>query len=335
MEKLLTISIPAYNISKFIDRIMSTILSSKYKDALEVLIVNDGSTDNTLELAQKYQKAEPSVIKIIDKKNGGHGSTINAGIEKATGRYFKVIDGDDWVDTNALDYMINELINLNIMDDILVCDYTFVDENCEVIEKINNLEQNHISDKFSYNSTYPVEKICSSGTFPFPFHSLYYRTDLMKKSRKIDENCFYVDIEYALYPFEYAQTIRFINANVYMYLIGREGQSISPENYYKNKSNLETVLFSLLDFYQSESVSTKLKLYILRRIQALYSDIVNVYLYIGNKNEANNWFIPIEKKTKEVSLQFYNSMKSNTILKFIRAMHYCGYRFFSFYKAKK
>lgn len=234
-----------------------------------------------------------------------------------------------------MDYLIRELIENDVSDDVIVCDYSFVNEEGNITEQVNNLKQNKIDHLFSYNVTYSVERVCASGTFPFPFHSLYYKTETFYKSRKIDEKCFYVDIEYALYPFENAKTLRFSNANVYMYLLGREGQSVSPENYCKNRANLETVFFSLLDFYTSDTLSEEKKDYIFRRMTALYSDIVDVYLYIGNAEIANNWFIPIEDKLKAQAQFVFERMNSNHLLKAIRLVHYHGYSMLSDFKKKR
>lgn len=101
MSKVLTITIPAYNVEKYMDEVLPTFLAESIMDKIEILIVNDGSKDKTSEIGKRYEAQYPGVIKLVDKENGGHGSTINKGIELATGKYFKVVDGDDWVDTDA------------------------------------------------------------------------------------------------------------------------------------------------------------------------------------------------------------------------------------------
>ena len=100
--KILTISVAAYNVEKTLDKTLESFNDARVYNDLEVLIVDDGSKDNTKLVAQKYEKIAPQTFKYVEKENGGHGSTINKGISLATGKYFKVIDGDDWVDTDAL-----------------------------------------------------------------------------------------------------------------------------------------------------------------------------------------------------------------------------------------
>ena len=113
MNKILTIVIPAYNVENYLDEILPTFLDNEILNDIEIIIVNDGSKDNTAIIAREYEKKYPQTVVLIDKENGGHGSTINSGIKHANGKYLRVIDGDDWVDTNALKNFVNKLKSLN------------------------------------------------------------------------------------------------------------------------------------------------------------------------------------------------------------------------------
>ena len=97
--KLLTIVVPIYNTEKYLERCVESITPKDVLEDVEILLVNDGSKDNSLQIMKKYAAKYPDTVKVIDKENGGHGSTINAGLKVATGRYFKVLDSDDWFDT--------------------------------------------------------------------------------------------------------------------------------------------------------------------------------------------------------------------------------------------
>ncbi len=98
MEKLLTIVVPAYNVEKYIKNCLDSFIDLSVLRSLEILIVDDGSTDSTASLAHTYEQKYPYSFKVLSKENGGHGSTINYAIPRATGKYFKVVDGDDWLD---------------------------------------------------------------------------------------------------------------------------------------------------------------------------------------------------------------------------------------------
>lgn len=108
-NKVLTISVASYNTEKYIRKTMDSFIVPEIMDKMEVLIINDGSSDNTLEIAREYENKYPDTFRAIDKQNGGYGSTINKAIEIARGRYIKTIDGDDWVDKEGLISLIRFL----------------------------------------------------------------------------------------------------------------------------------------------------------------------------------------------------------------------------------
>lgn len=317
MKKILTIVIPAYNIAPYINTIMNSLIASKYLNQLDILIVNDGSKDNTVEKAKIYEEQYCESIKVIDKENGGHGSTINAGIKEAKGKYFKVLDGDDWVSTSEMDKLLEKMSLLD--NDMIVSNFSYVDNDGKILENVNSCP-----DSLAYNKTFDIEEVCHD-TFPFPFHSLYFKTEIYKRTKKIDEKCFYVDVEYALYPIEFVKTVYFCKENVYMYRLGNEGQSVSMVGYIKNRWNLKTVLFSLCEFYNLPKLSEVKKDYILRRIQAIYADIVEVYLVLGNKTEANKYLPIINVELKERYPELYCKM-NNKLANFVKKHNYRFYK---------
>lgn len=319
LEKVLTVVIPAYNISSYINKIMSSLLACDRKEKLEILIVNDGSKDDTKEKAIEYKNQYPEIIQVIDKKNGGHGSTINAGIEIASGKFFKVIDGDDWVDTKELNSL---LLKLDLIeDDMVVCGFTFVDEEENIIK-----EEKTVPPGFEYEISYRSEVVYEKQKFPFPFHSLFYKTEIYKKSPKLDENCFYVDLEYALFPIEFVNTICFCQENVYMYRIGSSGQSVSPDNYLKNCNDLVTVLFSLSRVAVSYNICLAKRNYVIRRIAGVYATILDIYFYIDNKREANKFLIDIEYKLEKMYPEVFSFLSENNEIKILRLLNYNGYK---------
>ena len=102
MCKILTIAIPAYNMEKYVGRCLDSVLHTAMTNTIEVLLINDGSKDSTLRIAQEYATKWPETLRVINKPNGGWGSAINCAISEAAGKYFKILDADDWFDTQAL-----------------------------------------------------------------------------------------------------------------------------------------------------------------------------------------------------------------------------------------
>ena len=98
MSKRLTIVIPCYNVEQYLAECLDSILDTRYNNVLEVLAINDGSKDDTLALAREYEARFPEILRVIDKPNGGWGTVINMAIAEARGRYFKILDSDDWFD---------------------------------------------------------------------------------------------------------------------------------------------------------------------------------------------------------------------------------------------
>ena len=105
--KLLSFAIPCYNSEKYMEKCIDSILIGG--EDVEILIVNDGSKDRTAEIADAYEAKYPTICRAIHQENGGHGEAVNAGIRNATGRYFKVVDSDDWVDPDAYRAILSKL----------------------------------------------------------------------------------------------------------------------------------------------------------------------------------------------------------------------------------
>ena len=108
-SKVLTIAIPSYNVERYLEHGLASYCSPKLESGLEVIVVDDGSTDATALIAESFVKRSPSIFKVISKENGGHGSTINAALQQARGKYFRVVDGDDWVCTQGLIDLVERL----------------------------------------------------------------------------------------------------------------------------------------------------------------------------------------------------------------------------------
>lgn len=124
--KLLSVVIPCYNSQEYMKYCIESLLPGG--EDVELLIVNDGSSDKTTEIANEYAKAYPSIIRAIHQINGGHGEAVNTGIKNATGLYLKVVDSDDWVDTRAYLKILNilkEFTNENKSIDMFISNFVY------------------------------------------------------------------------------------------------------------------------------------------------------------------------------------------------------------------
>lgn len=246
--KVLTVVVPTYNAEKYLRDNLESFLIESIMDSLEILIINDGSTDHSLDIAMEYVRQYPDVFRVITKANGGHGSGINYGIKYANGKYFKVVDSDDWVDSAAFEKLMKSLRESD--SDIVYSGFYWVFDEGQGDKALfqKKAEIKEAFDGVNYGKEYCFDKV--SNRLYIKMHSMTIRTELLRKIHSnIDEHCYYVDTEYITYPIPFVKTIRFIDAFVYMYRIGRTGQSVSIEKMQHNAKSYDIVLSSLLSFY--------------------------------------------------------------------------------------
>lgn len=308
MNKILTIVIPSYNTVNYIDECLPTILNITNRRLLEVLLVNDGSKDNTLEKCVYYQKKYPDVIRVIDKENGGHGSVINCGIREATGKYFKIIDGDDWVKDHELERLINDLQDKNI--DLVVNPYILHNESSSKEFQVC----------FGDERTGNISEIFSNVSEEFSLHAITYKTELLKNNDiKVRENCFYEDTEYILYPLCYITNVYILDYPVYVYRIGTVTQSVNPESAYRNRDMHRKIVFDCINYYQNNmmDIDYELRKYCEKIVISRIISQYNIYLK-GSVNyeiakEVRKW----NQELKNFSPIFYNK-SSKFHIKLIR-----------------
>lgn len=223
--KLLSVTVPCYNSENYMKKCIDSLL--KGGEDVEIIIVDDGSEkDRTAEIADEYQANYPSIVKVIHKENGGHGSAVNAGIDAATGLYFKVVDSDDWVKEEAYIQVLDTLRLLAGGDralDLLICNYVYEKEG-EKRKKIIHYHHTLPKDQmFTWDDCHHFLK----GHYIL-MHSVIFRTRLLKECGiRLPEHTFYVDNIYVYEPLPYVQNMYYLDVNFYRYFIGRGDQSVN------------------------------------------------------------------------------------------------------------
>lgn len=315
MEKILTIVIPSYNVARFLPEVMPTYIDDRILDKLEILIVNDGSKDETGKIAEGFAAKYPESIKHIAKENGGHGSTINTGINYATGKYFKVIDGDDWVDTEALVKLIDKLEKAD--SDIVLTPFMRVYESGNEtskrdvsvtdggIAKDSFRKEITTFEKVDFEKEYAVCDVLWLIKDAYQIHSTTFKTDIIKQIPKISENCFYVDVEYVFFPLEFAKTVSFFDFPVYQYRLGNANQSVSIANLIKNRSMHEQVTKHIIEFGKKQNFDANMKLFVDSRMRGLARKQMDIYLCMPDVKEGKReWLIFSDYLKKEVPYIF-------------------------------
>lgn len=226
MDKLLTVIVPAYNMEQYIEKCCkSLLLTEKKMSLLEILIINDGSTDKTSEIGHIFQSQYPDVFKIIDKKNGHYGSCVNEGLKLATGKYVKILDCDDTFDTTVFDSYVDILERCDA--DLVITDFSMVDKDNNIIKTIHySLETNIVQNTSTLPSTLYEN---------FAMHAVTYKTELLKEIDYTQtEGIMYTDQEWIFYPMSNMNTFYYFNQSLYLYLTDRDGQSVDPTIHQKN-----------------------------------------------------------------------------------------------------
>lgn len=285
--KYISFAIPCYNSQEYMAHAIESILPGG--EDVEIIIVNDGSKDRTSEIAHEYMKKYPSIIKVVDKENGGHGDAVNAGLANAQGKYFKVVDSDDWVDTEALEKILQFLHRLEDEQesiDMLVSNYVY--------EKVGAAHKKVIH----YRNVLPQEKVFrwdEIGRFHLDqyilMHSVIYRTDMLKLSQiSLPKHTFYVDNIYVYYPLPYVRKIYYLDVDFYRYYIGREDQSVNEKVMIKRLDQQIFVTRKMIDMYQMKDIqSKKLRQYMMNYLAIMMT--VSSILCIRSKSKEN-----LEKK---------------------------------------
>lgn len=245
--KALTIIVPAYNMQDYLPQCVESLLDGS-SEALEVLVVNDGSTDRTSEIAHDFARRHPSIVWVIDKSNGHYGSAVNAGLDAASGFYVKVIDADDSVEPSAFQCLIDVAVKQmgagTAAADLLVNDWVVVNASGVLSQVFRHPRMR--SDGSKSVDSLPDVAIRDLQTF-----ALTYRRDLLKGiSYRQTEGIPYTDTEWSILPMRMVKTLLYVPAVVVRYRMGRQGQTMAPETYARDFPIVESILSKIVLGYR-------------------------------------------------------------------------------------
>ena len=323
-NKLLSIVVPAYNMEKYICKNIESVMASRQTDCIELIIVNDGSTDDTLNISKQYESRHPSVVRIIDKPNGHYGSCINAALKTADGKYFRILDADDWVDTDALDDFITRLKNEDA--DLVVT------LRCEVTETAGGIySYRYIPMKnIQYNHVYDAKSLVMSECAPylvFNMHSMTYKTSILRESGlHLPEGICYTDMIYNLTPVDSISDIIVYDIYLYHYLVGRQGSSTTGDSIRRNFTHITTVLTHMLKHLAEHSSPNDTvranQLLFVNEATGIFLDSVRHKYFCKQSEYSNIRFIVDSWKTFGISHHYLRKyyfrywIKYNTCLAF-------------------
>lgn len=321
MGKILTITVPAYNVERYIQKALDSLVAPEIMDNLEVIVVDDGSKDATARIAAEYQEKYPQTFRVVSKENGGHGSAINRGIELASGRYFRVVDGDDWVGTDALIKLVQRL--KTIQTDAVLCNVYRVNNRTGTRQSVN------MAGKWQYDHPYQFSEVFES--LNLGLGSTAIRTEILKRNQiRLDEHCFYVDMEYVLYPVPYINTVLFLDLFFYMYRIATSTQSTSMAVMRKNLDQHNKVLVRLENFLNqyldSDCVNREKAVFMTRRLLKMYLAQIHIFLsYSLGSFPIRKSLIGLEESTKRDCNVLYQAAEKQKQIMLLRKTNYYSY----------
>lgn len=322
--KTITFLIPCYNVSQCVSHCIDSMLVNEILDDIEILLINDGSKDDTLDILRQYEAKHPSFIRVIDKENGGWGTAINLGIHEAQGKYLKEVDADDWVNTENLKTYIEKLKALDC--DYIATDYT---EYFKATDKYvcHTYQQDIYNKPMSLNDFWGNH----STAWDFPIHAITYRTQVLRDNNIKVGDRYYGDIEYNLYPLPYVQTICVLPINVTVYFRGSDEQSTSTAGYAKHFKDYAAMSQRITKFFLNapdtlnhnlyDFIDTTIRGTIVRTYHLMMSP-----LYAGKMDGVKEELLKYDKWLKETSKDLYKycSRKKKHGISFIRFWRLTG-----------
>lgn len=273
--KILSLIVPAYNSEAFLEKCVSSFLAPEVLDALDIILVDDGSTDSTAAVAQNLCRRFPGSVRLIRQENRGHGGALNTGCAAAEGKYLKVIDADDWVETENLPRFVEALRNCG-SDVVLTHHYTR-----DIGTGENKKWQTYPPE---FGREYTLEEIMplwKDFGRSLTFHGITYRTEFYRQyGISLSEHVFYEDHEYATFPCCHARSVLPMDLFLYDYRVGDVQQSVSEENQLRRLSHIETVLNRMIREYQALTCGAGGKAYAAEKIRGVLLSLLTTLLLV-------------------------------------------------------
>ncbi|MBQ3866012.1 MAG: glycosyltransferase [Clostridia bacterium] len=312
--KILTVSVAAYNMEKLIRQNLESFVRSPYREDVEVLVIDDGSGDSTAEIVRSYEERFPGVVRLIQQPNAGPGSTVNRGMENASGRYFRMVDADDWVG-DGFDEYVTFLKETDA--DMIVADYVSVDD-------VTGETRPRSFPDLPQRKVFPFDQACRG--MELEMHAVTFRTSLLRENGIRLFNGFYTDMQYLLFPAPFVLTAAYVPVPVYMYRVSLSGQSMAAPSMQRHIGMHDDMLFSIVSLYNdTRKTRPDVAAYILKKLVMISGTEMGTLLSFEptkeNRARLFAFFTRLEKESPDAFSEF---KKFRTA----RALRLCGGAFY-------
>lgn len=311
--KLLTVVVPCYNSAAYMHKAIESLLAGG--EEMDILVINDGSKDETAAIADRFAQEYPSIVRVVHKENGGHGSGLNKGIEMGLGIYFKVVDSDDRLDKDGLMGLLDILRQHTAPEqqlDLIVHDYVYDREEKQAVFGM------------SYHTVMPQNKAMTWDDvkhFPlskqFMIHSLVYRIQMLRDMGLVlPEKVFYEDNIYIYRPLPFTKRILYYHAPVYGYFIGRADQSVNDNVIIKRLDQVSFIAEEMICSYtlaELEKLPRHLRNYMINNLAGQLCTTSALQFIDGTQERGLKMNRHMWQRIKDFDIRLYKRLRRNPL----------------------
>lgn len=320
-EKVISISIAAFNAEKWIGKAIESCIVEDIIELIEIIIVNDGSMDSTVDIAKKYEEKYKGSIIVIDKKNEGYGSTVNESLKIARGKYYKLLDSDDWYDPDVFKEFVHVLSSINV--DYVVSDYVVT----------NNIREKVVSYSITPDDFIDFSTIVE----PVGMHSSCFNTELLRRSGlKLNDRILYTDTEYSIWPLYDIDSGYYFKKKLYYHFVGNDEQSTSKISRIRHIKDTQIVNLAHLDKWDNSSgniTNNRVRRLILLDLAANFK-FCEMSHFLCNTVESREDLIEFDEIVKGRCREAYELM-TNKCIAIFRINRKLMYRLCAWYAIRK
>lgn len=299
MVKTLTISIAAYNAAQYIRQTLDSCLAEEVLDDLEIMVIDDGGTDETAEIARYYEQRYPGTVHFVHKENGGYGTTVNTSMALATGKYFRLLDGDDWFDQNGLIKLVRYLKQCS-------ADMVLTKMNCVYPDRevLADDTWKQFAGMETELSAFP------KGAFAGMWEVTFLTEILHQHPFELPAHTLYTDHIFVMKTIPYIKTVACMDFPLYCYRLGNDGQSVSVGSRKKHVDEKIKVARILCKYYHDKCRGIPNQEFALERAKICYlesfKDLLLLSCNYKNYQKMKQWDLEL----KNIDVEIYHGVKS-------------------------
>jgi glycosyltransferase involved in cell wall biosynthesis len=273
---------------------------------IEIIIVNDGSKDRTSEIAHEFAAKHPNCVRVIDKENGHYGSCINVALPVAKGKYIRILDADDYANTEAFERFIAALVQFNAEDhtlDLIISNVCNVNQEGKITYQTNYA--------LPKNTSFTLNSVINTSQDFIGLHAITYRTEMLRAiGYHQTEGCPYTDTEWYIIPMMHVRSARYFEDPVMYYFLGRDGQTMQPEILKRDFTIVMHLIVGILQYLEKHANRVRIESnkYTQQLIEQKVRWIYHFCLLKNPSRELNSSLTHFDLLLKEIAPNYYANL---------------------------